>query len=315
MGCDGILSRSGGRNCNFTSTNKEVTSMYVSEFPEACTTRELFDLFGCSGHVVEVAISPRRNTFGKRFCFAWFLDAGDGMLLAVRLHNTIIDGRKIHVNLPHFQRATYRTGGRMHGATKGMQGRASMSYEEKNKVSFWAESSRNPFKSYVEAVVDENFIQKVKEDDNILLNFHSNVASRSRFEKAYVGNVCIPVSAYNIQTHLEMEGVFAIKITPLGGNCCLLKELEEGFIADLISEGEIWCKTWFTEVKKWEAGMGDDCRDAWFRIYGILAHVWNYDFLSHWLQNGEGLFVSMSIHRKGKFSMLQESWLTFISHL
>lgn len=52
-----------------------------------------------------------------------------------------------------------------------------------------------------------------------------------------MGKVCIPGSTYNFQTHLEMEGVFTIKVTPLGGNVCLLEEIDEGFIRDLIEEG------------------------------------------------------------------------------
>lgn len=79
----------------------------------------------------------------------------------------------------------------------------------------------------------------IKEETIFLLNFQSNGALRSIFEKAYVGRVCIPGSAYNVQNHLEMEGVFAIKVAPLGGNC-LLEEKEVGFIYDLIKHGESW---------------------------------------------------------------------------
>lgn len=59
-GKDGTLSRM--RKESKCCTNV-VTSMYVSEFPEEYTARKLFELFGCSKNVVEVAISPRSNKF------------------------------------------------------------------------------------------------------------------------------------------------------------------------------------------------------------------------------------------------------------
>lgn len=62
----------GGRNRNLA--NKAITSMYVSMFPEGYTASDLFNLLGCSGRVVEVAILPRRNQFGKRFGFTRFID-------------------------------------------------------------------------------------------------------------------------------------------------------------------------------------------------------------------------------------------------
>lgn len=48
--------------------------------------------------------------------------------------------------------------------------------------------------------------------------------------KAYVGRVKILGSTYNIQTQFEMEGIFAIKVTPMGGNLCLLEEMENGLL-------------------------------------------------------------------------------------
>lgn len=83
---------------------KEVTSVYISEFPEFSSSRDLFELLGCVGDVVEVSISPRRNKVGKRFGFTRFIEKSDPWMLAVRVDNIQIGGRKIHANLPRFQR-------------------------------------------------------------------------------------------------------------------------------------------------------------------------------------------------------------------
>lgn len=51
-----------------------------------------------------MSISPRRNNKGKRFSFVCFVEVDEGRLFIVRLDNIMIAGRKIHVNLPHYQR-------------------------------------------------------------------------------------------------------------------------------------------------------------------------------------------------------------------
>ncbi|XP_058775277.1 uncharacterized protein LOC131649535 [Vicia villosa] len=251
--------------------------MYVSEFPEGYTARELFNLFGCAGNVVEVAISPRRNKVGKRFGFARFADVEDGRLLAVRLDNIIIAGRKIHVNLPRYQREQRGSEAKRDGRVNGIERCANTSGYVANRKYGGAVFSR-PDKSFAEAVGTPVGVSGVKETVVTPFSFQSKEEVRRRFAKAYVGILRFPGTAFNIQTHLELEGVFGVKVTPLGGNSCLLEELEEGFIEDLIGEGELWWKEWFSVIKKWEEGSVDGSRDVWVRIYGIPLHAWTAEF-------------------------------------
>lgn len=43
-----------------------------------------------------------------------------------------------------------------------------------------------------------------------------------RFQKAYAGVVETIGMTYNLQEYFNMEGYFAVKVTPLGDNLCLL---------------------------------------------------------------------------------------------
>ncbi|XP_058725835.1 uncharacterized protein LOC131597141 [Vicia villosa] len=255
----------------------EITSMYVFEFSEESTTKELFDLFGCIRSIVEVAILPRRNNFWNRSGFARFVEVSDGRYLAVHLDNTIIAGKKIHVKFARFNRGQVRGDRRFGGTVMGKHGRIQVRVADMGKDNTRSDSKRMD-KSYAEVAVNAPIVSGVKGVLNYRLRFQSSEERRGRLAKAYVGNVCIPGSAYNIQTHFEMEGVFGVKVSPLGGNVCLLEESEEGFIEDLIGEGKSWWKSWFSEIKKWEEGMMDDCRDAWIRIYGIHVHAWSSEF-------------------------------------
>lgn len=66
--------------------------------------RDFFELFWCIGEVVEHSITHRKNKIGKKFGFARFKEVVDMRLLAVKLDNIIVDGKKIHANLPRFER-------------------------------------------------------------------------------------------------------------------------------------------------------------------------------------------------------------------
>lgn len=141
-----------GRNQNSSILNKDITFMYISEFPEGSSAKDLFDLFRCIGSMLEVEISPRRNKFGKRSGLAGFVDVSDGRLLVVWLDNTIITGKKIHVNLPRFQRGHFEGVGRFGGMDKGNIGWDKERVVVKGKERVWFETRRKGI-SYAEAVV------------------------------------------------------------------------------------------------------------------------------------------------------------------
>lgn len=78
-----------------------------------------------------------------------------------------------------------------------------------------------------------------------------------------MGLVLTPGSTYNIQTHLEVEGVFNIKVIPLDASLCLLEEMDEGFISEMIREGSTWWKQWFKKISMWNASDVDTERVIW----------------------------------------------------
>lgn len=53
---------------------------------------------------MEVVILPKRNKLGKFFGFVRFKEVEDERIFAVKLDNVIINGKKIHANLPCFNK-------------------------------------------------------------------------------------------------------------------------------------------------------------------------------------------------------------------
>lgn len=234
--------------------SEEVTSFYVSEFLDFTFAN---DLFGCIGKVVEVTISPRRNNIRKWFGFARFVEVEEGRLLTARLDNILIGGKKIHVNLPRYQRRK-KGGVRSSGLMQNRKGgQKKEQVDENSGFRVWA-NTRRGVRTFASVVTEDVVNTGSKVDEETKFCFKSKEENRMRFMKAYVGKVLVSGSTYNIQMHFEMEGVFAVKITPLGDNLCLLEESGEGFIEDLIGKREAWKRSWFSDVKKWEEGMIDD---------------------------------------------------------
>ncbi|XP_058774651.1 uncharacterized protein LOC131648933 [Vicia villosa] len=271
----------------------EITSIFFSEFPESHSGKSFFEVFGCLGNVVEVAISPRKNNLGKKFGFVRFEEVEDGRLLAVRCDNVMIMGKKIHANLPRFERSSARKVSPTETKFSHRQGQ--MSQHHRPAAGVHPGTSVGSLKRRYVEVLNEGLVKGSekgceKVGDNPVFYFTSQADNRKRLEKAYVGVVTIPGSTYNIRSHFMIEGVFDIKVTPMGGNMCLLEEEEEGVIEDLIGEGETWWKQWFAVVRRWNEKDIDDDRVIWVSVYGVPLHAWCVDFFVK-LANSMGEFI------------------------
>ena len=53
---------------------------------------------------------------------------------------------------------------------------------------------------------------------------------------------------YNIQNIFHTQGYFAIKVTPLGANYCLLEESEDGELKALAEDANEWIEQWFEVI-------------------------------------------------------------------
>ncbi|CAI8593962.1 unnamed protein product [Vicia faba] len=207
--------------------------------------KDFFELFWCIGKIYEVVISPKRNKIGKKFGFARFTEVEDARMLAVRLDNVQIMGKKIHANVSRFE----RNGAEAWGRRQFVEG----------SVTF--------------ADVVANNKEKNHQIKKCVFSYTSKEEFRMRFMKAFVGQLAILSSADNIQASLEREGYFAIKITPLCESLCLLEESEQGVTEDFFREWDLSWKQWFMEVKRWKSEEIDIGRVAWVGVYGVPCHA------------------------------------------
>lgn len=55
--------------------------------------------------------------------------------------------------------------------------------------------------------------------------------------------------SYNMKNLFHEEGVFTVRLTPLGAKFCLMKDLVEGDILIFINERKEWWSHWFKVVR------------------------------------------------------------------
>lgn len=183
----------------------EKFSVFFSKIPDRIKAVDIFNLFGCIGDILEVVIPPRRNKMGKRFDFARFKVGEDVRLLAVKLDNIIIDGKKIHANLPRFNRSEgeeERAGGftTMLGQKDRKEEGNNARPEEDHRR---RETDRNIRKMtsrlFVDAVVNrENKKGGESERFDNQVQHEAKEEDLDKFKKACVGRVHQSGMAYNI---------------------------------------------------------------------------------------------------------------------
>lgn len=261
----------------------EVSSFYFTSFPDSWRARDLVRLFDQQGRVQEVVIPGRRNAQGRRFGFVRFLDVKEPDRLATILDNMFIEGMKIHVNIPRFQRVASHA--------RGQSAKYGANFQKQvNQV--WV-------KKYDCQPIDSS-TGKHKEG-----TWSCNVDTDPRLALAMVGEVILPGKSYYIQDELAQMGVFAIKATPMGSNMVLLEgDKEDGDFAECIEDAREWLDQWFKWIRPWKPSDVDPERSIWLRCYGIPVHAWNSAFFSKLAGRvGEFICVDEDTERKRSFDV------------
>ncbi|GKE49528.1 nucleotide-binding alpha-beta plait domain-containing protein, partial [Tanacetum coccineum] len=81
------------------------TSIYVTNFPESFSAKDLFNSCKVYGHVVDSFIPSKRSKIGKRFGFVRFINVFSEERLVNNLCTIWVGRLKFHANIARFQRA------------------------------------------------------------------------------------------------------------------------------------------------------------------------------------------------------------------
>ncbi|KAI5397709.1 hypothetical protein KIW84_063506 [Lathyrus oleraceus] len=189
-----------------------------------CKTKEMYEVFKNFGDIDVAVIPYKRDISGRRYGFVRFFDVEDERWLATKLNNIFLKSQKIFVNVPRFNK------GNMEGVQDKPETRKVRQYN-----SF---RTRGEVRSYAQVVRNNgdhrrtNFRRRTWSDKKAEVKpytAHHEFTNEDektwvRSKRAYIGIMDNPGSTYNIQDMFNFEGYFAIQVTLLGSNLCLLEE-------------------------------------------------------------------------------------------
>nr|GEY88845.1 nucleotide-binding alpha-beta plait domain-containing protein [Tanacetum cinerariifolium] len=181
------------------------TSIYVSNFPESFSAKDLFHSCKQYGHVVDNFIPFKRSKDGKRFGFVCFINVFNVERLVSNLCTIWVDRSKFHANIARFHRAPLNNN-KVTTEQKFGYNRNINNVRAKEGV------TTGSSKSYVHAVKVKNmfgalecdFMPSIVLDDECLISKY--------LSKALLGRVKEFASLPNLKIVLKNEGFAEIKI-------------------------------------------------------------------------------------------------------
>ncbi|GKB73009.1 nucleotide-binding alpha-beta plait domain-containing protein [Tanacetum coccineum] len=225
----------GSRRTKEDDLSKISTSIFVTNFPEKFSAKDLFITCKQYGHVVDTYIPLKRSKAGKRFGFVRFINVFSVERLVNNLCTIWIDKYKLQANTTRFQRPS-------------LNSKASVP------------TSVGGGKSNLNNVKDDCVMSK--DLSNCLLGIFSKYQNNFEF-----------ASLANIKTILNNEGFMNIKIKYVGEKWIML-EFDNTKAMNLF-RNNVSVASWFSQFIQASTDFILESRIAWVEIEGIPLKLWS----------------------------------------
>nr|GEX70656.1 RNA-directed DNA polymerase, eukaryota, reverse transcriptase zinc-binding domain protein [Tanacetum cinerariifolium] len=225
-------------------------SVYITNFPDSCSAKDLFHSCKQYGHVVDSFIPNKRSKAGKRFGFVRFINVFNEERLVNNLCTVWIGRYRLHANLARFQRTSVSGVKNLVKDEGGKKGSSNHMNKKVNEDNWGGETELFP------AVVL---------DDECLVT--------KDLSKSLLGGVKEFACLANLKVALCTEGFVDIKIHYMGELWVMLEFGTQELIKlfrDNVSVG-----SWFSCIKQASMDFVTEGRIAWVEIEGIPFKLWS----------------------------------------
>ncbi|XP_058734175.1 uncharacterized protein LOC131605900 [Vicia villosa] len=284
------IAREGGRRMNEKDI---ISSFFITEFGVRWRARDLLMEFKELGDIEEVFIPPKKDKFGRRYGFVRFLNVKDEVLLATKLDNVVLEGRKIFANLPRFSRGkeeSVDTAKKNHPGVKKV-------FKNNSSIGFGGTVKG---RTYADATLRRSGVLREETQVPRSLSYQPNNEELTQYSKAFTGRIREPEKMNDIKKIFHEEGIFNIRVTSLGPNFCLMEDLVGGDVETFIEERKSWWSQWLWSITPWKPSDIDTGRFAWLKVVGVPCHAW-----------GEKCFALL-VGNRGKLVKTEEA--TMLKH-
>ncbi|GKE72869.1 nucleotide-binding alpha-beta plait domain-containing protein [Tanacetum coccineum] len=190
------------------------TSVFVTNFPDQFTAKELWNTCKQYGYVVDAFIPNRRSKAGKRFGFVHFIKVFDAERLVNNLCTIWVGRHKIHANVARFQRVS------MNNSSSQFK----KNEEKRNHTHDVSidKGTKGPVNSYVHAVKGPQSMNMGMESNPVLVLDESCV-NQQVYAYCLPGKVKEFASLTNLKVVLVSEGFDNVKLRYMGGFWVMLE--------------------------------------------------------------------------------------------
>ncbi|GJY20271.1 DIE2/ALG10 family protein [Tanacetum coccineum] len=243
---------------------KIFTSVFVTNFPEQASAKDLWNACKQYGHVVDAFIPNKRSKAGKRFGFVRFIKVFDVERLVGNLCTVWIGRHRIHANAARFHRPKGSTSSHQ-PAMKGKIRDSSIGNTKDN-------GHRDDVSSYANVVKNQSQ-GNGENDSKPVLVLDDSCVNTQDYSCCLNGKVKEVGVLENLKVALGNEGFTDIDLRYMGGLWVMIAfdsvEAKEKF---LLSTGVC---SWFSQLIQASSEFITDERVTMVEIEGIPLKVWN----------------------------------------
>ncbi|GJZ87560.1 RNA-directed DNA polymerase, eukaryota [Tanacetum coccineum] len=254
---------------------KIATSIYITNFPETISAKELFNSCKIYGHVVDSFIPNKRAKNGKRFGFVRFINVFNVERLVSNLCTVWIDRHKLQANIARFKRNNDNgayAGGKANVGFRDNNMRANNSGIEK-VIKQSIDHNAGLGNSYVRAVKGEEKKGAANEKTQPTMVLDDDCLISRDLSHFLMGRVKEFASLAHLKMTISNEGFTDVKIQYLGEFWVMLeftsKETMKMF-QDNVSIG-----SWFSVIRAASLDFQLMKRIAWVEVEGIPFKLWS----------------------------------------
>ncbi|GJS33367.1 RNA-directed DNA polymerase, eukaryota [Tanacetum coccineum] len=240
-------------------------SVFVSNFPECCTAKDLWNVCNNYGTVVDVFIQTKKSKVGKRFAFVRFIKVFNLDRLIENL-NTIWIGRfHLFANPVHFERPKKPNPPNHNNVAAAPSYSMGVNHA---KVKVQNGSYVNVVNGFSPAVAPGPSISSA----SALVLDDSCVVERDLTNHA-MGKVKDVNSIPNLRTLLTEEGFSVVNLVYLGGMWVMFEFDKVETKENMMQHTGV--KSWFHVIQNATHDFVSDERIVWVDIEGIPLNVWS----------------------------------------
>ncbi|GJY39814.1 nucleotide-binding alpha-beta plait domain-containing protein [Tanacetum coccineum] len=240
------------------------TSIYVTNFPESFSAKDLFNTCKIYGHVVDSYIPFKKSKAGKRFGFVRFINVFNEERLVNNLCTIWMGRLKLHANSARFQRPSMKDNIKQDKQDTESKRNSSFAFKKDEGI-------KAAGKSYVQATTGNSHSRPLKNEPAIVLD--DECLLNKPLGNSLLGRVKEIASLSNLKKALVNEGFDNFKLHYMGEFWVLL-EFDSANSKKLFHDNT-GVRSWFSQLKDASSDFHVDGRIVWVEIKGVPFRLWS----------------------------------------